>query len=395
MDQLPTIKRIFANELVQYECECRSRQPITLTYFCRYCLKLRCRNCVQKEVDSQYCQHCLEYIPIMDGKLKKNKCATCFQCPICFHTLSTRSFLEQNKKAFILVCGFCKWSSLDVGIPKQFVASGAWPEIQIPHAEQIDKRFDYFKAQKTKALKSLNKRPINVIDVLDKYSISTALSPRVNESLRLKLLTQTTARICQSDSQILANQIQSNPSVATDDVEPLDQQLFYDQPIDPFELSSLQQRLYQIELQPRLVSQFFPISKTLSVKRSLRCRQCEHNLIKSECNPCMIRLKIQLSAFYHVPEIKLMDMPVWPKSSVGEEPKWTELIVTIKNPTSYKMKVHFLANDESDEPEVEANERPNVEVQLPSKELLLLPKDETLDLGIDQQEQPDFDDDER
>jgi dynactin-4 len=135
MDFLPTVQQLFVHPAVNYECDCGARRPLTLTYFCRYCLQLRCRGCVSKEVDSQYCQHCLEYIPIMDGKLKKNKCATCFQCPSCLHTLSTRSFLEQvsapdrtdqppiNKKAFTLVCCFCKWSSLDVGIPKQFVGT--------------------------------------------------------------------------------------------------------------------------------------------------------------------------------------------------------------------------------------------------------------------------------
>lgn len=130
-ENLKSIYNSFVNERVQYECTCKLKRPITLTYFCRHCLELRCRNCVSNEVDSQYCQHCLEYIPTMDGKLKKNRCASCFQCPCCMHTLSTRSFLEQvpaddtqqmvTKKTFTLVCCFCKWTSLDVGIPKQYV----------------------------------------------------------------------------------------------------------------------------------------------------------------------------------------------------------------------------------------------------------------------------------
>ena len=81
-------------------------------------------------MDSQYCQHCLEYIPTIGAKLKKNRCSSCFQCPSCFHTLSTRALVVQTpsesdpnqltpKKAFFLTCGFCRWSSKDVGIPDQ------------------------------------------------------------------------------------------------------------------------------------------------------------------------------------------------------------------------------------------------------------------------------------
>ena len=39
------------------------------------------------------------------------------------------------------------------------------------------------------------------------------------------------------------------------------------------------------------------------IKRSQRCRRCEHNLSKPEYNPTSIKFKIQLAAYYHVPEL--------------------------------------------------------------------------------------------
>ena len=32
------------------------------------------------------------------------------------------------KKMYYLVCGFCRWTTRDIGLPDQPVASGGWPE---------------------------------------------------------------------------------------------------------------------------------------------------------------------------------------------------------------------------------------------------------------------------
>jgi hypothetical protein len=231
------------------------------------------------------------------------------------------------------------------------------------------------------------RRTVNVLDLFSRYSISPVLSPKVNECLRSKLFL---SRVSSSESQLLAKQTDSAPSQATSQWKPLDLSPWLTNVgTAPTDLSTLEQRLQQVELQPRLVQQFFPISKTLSVKRSLRCRQCEHNLIKSECNPCVIRLKIQLSAYYHVPEIKLQAIPETLSAT-----EWTDLIVTIKNPTSYKMKVQLFECDQTNRATATKNEV-CLRAQFPEKELLLFPKDETLDLGIEHNEQVEVEDDPR
>ena len=102
-------------------------------------------------MDSQFCQHCLEYIPSLDAKLKKNKfvffsftafinsnffnlffyrCAQCYQCPSCHNILSSRIQQKQQplstdpqqivtKKLSYYYCYFCRWSSRDIGMPDQ------------------------------------------------------------------------------------------------------------------------------------------------------------------------------------------------------------------------------------------------------------------------------------
>lgn len=64
------------------------------------------------------------------------RCANCFDCPCCMHTLSTRATnvpaplpddptKTAMKKAYYLACGFCRWTSRDVGMADKSVG-GYW-----------------------------------------------------------------------------------------------------------------------------------------------------------------------------------------------------------------------------------------------------------------------------
>ena len=75
------------------------------------------------------------------------------------------------------------------------------------------------------------------------------------------------------------------------------------QALDLCGVTSLEQRMAQLEAQPQDIASIFPRHKHLMIKRSQRCRRCEHNLSKPEYNPTSIKFKIQLAAYYHVPEI--------------------------------------------------------------------------------------------
>lgn len=226
--------------------------------------------------------------------------------------------------------------------------------------------------------KKRNKRPLNAIDLFDKYGISVSLSPKVNESLRSK---QYLSRLNQSGLTDSTKEIETKPAEASDYVEPLDEEFYYNEEISITDMSSNEQRLNQIETQPELVNKFFPISKMLSVKRSLRCKVCEHCLIKSEYNPCFIRFKIQLSAYYHLPEVKIKDVS---KLRLNQA---SRVELTMKNPSSYNLKVLLRQNSDKDQ-------TVNADIELPEAEILLLPKDETLEIGcINPNEQNELGDD--
>lgn len=67
---------------------------------------------------------CVQYVDF--------RCANCFDCPCCMHTLSTRATnipaplpddptKTAMKKAYYLACGFCRWTSRDVGMADKSV----------------------------------------------------------------------------------------------------------------------------------------------------------------------------------------------------------------------------------------------------------------------------------
>ncbi|KAJ9589237.1 hypothetical protein L9F63_027979, partial [Diploptera punctata] len=122
-----------------------------------HCLKIRCGYCVCHEVDSHYCANCLENLPSAEARLKRNRCTACLDCPSCLNTVSTRSTSisspnpdDPNKtitrKAYYLACAFCRWTSRDVGLVDQTVATGGWPERENPHAARVSSLLEHYKA---------------------------------------------------------------------------------------------------------------------------------------------------------------------------------------------------------------------------------------------------------
>merc|ERR1712083_694241 len=115
-------------------------------------------------------------------------------------------------------------------------------------------------------------------------------------------------------------------------------ELFSDKPVNMTQVTSLDQRLVQLDVQPVSSKDLFPRHKYLMIKRSQRCRKCEHNLSKPEYNPTSIKFKIQLAAFYHIPEViiyKLANSPLVPGSEYN-------FVLKFCNPTQHATHVEIM-----------------------------------------------------
>lgn len=179
------------------------------------------------------------------------------------------------------------------------IASGNWPELEIPNGKRIDVLFDHYRvlAQREKLDKEKKRiSPRSAIILLDKYGITPSLSPKVTATLRAKM-SRSSSGFSLAD---LKSPTETNfeSSVASDDVKELDIGLYYNnsEEVNIAKKTTLAQKLMQVESQPCDSTDLYPVSQMLLVKRSLRCKQCDHNLSKPEYNPSSIKFKIQLSA---------------------------------------------------------------------------------------------------
>ncbi|KAG8188563.1 hypothetical protein JTE90_007170 [Oedothorax gibbosus] len=358
--------KVFEPDNVLYVCTCGSEKPITKIYFCRHCSQLRCGDCVSHEVDSHYCQNCLEYMPSPEARLKKNKCANCFNCPSCMHTLSTRASNVQvpnpdndpkivSKKFYYLTCGFCRWTSRDVGIPDQTTASGGWQETENPNSKRISQLMEYYRllAQKEKLEKERKKinQKYSYLHISEKYGMSANV---------VRKLAGLPPSVSSKDETKKSEQL-TLPE-ATSAVEPLPNS-FLTQPLNLASVSTMKQRLFSPQFQPAYTSNLFPQNKYMHIKRSQRCKICEHNLSKPEYNPSSIKFKIQLAAFYHIPELRIKSV-----SKLYLE-KTCRVEMVLINPTPHP--AHITFEDIEDPPK---NLSP---MKLPPGELILAPRDDT------------------
>lgn len=336
------------DSVVKYVCSCGIVNPITKVYFCRHCLKLRCGFCVCHEVDSHFCSNCLENIPSSEAKHKKNRCNSCFDCPSCQHTLSARATTvtiprrsdEASKegegddkaitrKMYYLACLACRWTSRDVGIPDQTVATGSWPDKEYAHQTRFASLLEHYqsvvlqeKQEKQDFWRRKGPKQHKFPSLTDRTGLTVSMIRR---------------QIGWSDkSPPKAKLISVSPSLATDEVEELPETVFTKE-LNLKNVTTIKQRHGQPADQPFTVNKLYPQRKSLWIKRSLRCRQCEHNVIKPEYHPGSIKYRIQLFASYHVPDVRLVscEKPLKP----GEQ---AQFVLKLTNPTIHDMTITIM-----------------------------------------------------
>ncbi|XP_071479567.1 dynactin subunit 4-like [Diadema antillarum] len=354
-------------------CSCGTRSPVTQLYFCKHCLKIRCGKCVAHEVDSHYCPNCLENMPSAEAKSKKNRCGNCLDCPSCQHTLSHRATSvavpdpkdptkTTTKKVYYLACGLCRWTSRDVGMADKDSASGPWLEPENEGAKRIAELTDYYhqlaKQEKMERDHKKFTRRRAYFRLQEKY-----LSPSAGRRRSSALLSSFTG-LALKDEQAAINPVQQIEP--TEEVDPLPNKILT-QPVVLEKICNINHRLQHPEYNCVSVEQLYPRHKHLLIKRSQRCRECEHNLSKPEFNPSSIKFKIQLVAIQHIPDVRIFLVP---NLHFGKE---SIVTLMITNPHEKAMPIRFDGINPKDCDDTHAT----AQVIPPEDELTLGPKDVT------------------
>ncbi|VDD77260.1 unnamed protein product [Mesocestoides corti] len=247
-----------------------------------------------------------------EAKLRKHRCGNCFDCPSCGHTLSTRGTFalaptpggtpggssSTPQKTYYLLCAFCRWSTRDGGIPDQNSPSGGWHETPNPHAEEIEKLVAAYRQlavkEKNERERSKYVRKRNYTLLMEKYPVLTPRFRRCRSS-NWSLY----GRETEPSPEIVIPKATAKPISGSFDVDAL-----VNTPLNFEKVTSPKQRHMAPSLQPTEAAKLEPRHKALAMKRSLRCKTCEHTLSKADFNPSSIKFRINLSAFCYVPDLR-------------------------------------------------------------------------------------------
>lgn len=243
---------------------------------------------------------------------------------------------------FYLACLACRWTTRDVGIPDQTVATGSWPEAEYVNATRFAQLMEYHQS-------------VVLQEKQEKQELWRRKTPKTKFP---SLSDRTGVNVSMVRRQLGWTDKSSTPKVKVAEIKPSEAaKAENDLPEDIFtkeislkRFTTIEQRLAQPSAQPNTVNNLFPQHKSLSIKRSLRCRQCEHNIIKPEFNPTSIKYRIQLFASYHIPEVRVMRAESLTVGGAGlKNHTQCSILVRFINPTINDMTITILELPTDDE----------------------------------------------
>ena len=372
---------------VLYLCHCSRPVTIESLYFCRHCKLLRCMDCVSVHIDGTCisCPSCNDSVPQADAKAKKFRCTHCYQCPMCSTPLATRfvqllpsasssspgplksdsapnptekegspvkegspkrgsdpaplasatttpkstkplhhrasltpssSFKSPaGTKMYYLFCTHCHWTTREVDIPDKRSLLD-FKDKPHPFQDRYKALLSYYKdfdlyervsSQSTSRQFGRKPRPFSSLLDTGKYKKEAEMRP--------------------------LKQVQS-VALPAKDPTPLPDSLYTD-PVDVTSLTTIEQKLMHPSHQPSSMSDLWPRPLPLISRKTIRCRGCDHILLKPDVNVNLVRFKIQHVAIQVCPRIRLLHVP---KLTLGE-PSLVPLSLT--SPVSYNMTVSF------------------------------------------------------
>ncbi|SLM35546.1 Dynactin p62 [Lasallia pustulata] len=257
-------------------------------------------------------------------KSEGNRCTrNCCNCPICTAPLAV-STLESEpggaQSQWILTCGYCNWTSLDIDIrfdkpnnvysqlakikSEHTTAKGADPSNH-PQATDPDARFATLKSFYTTQLSSFPptnpllsspsdynySSPSSLARIMSLYTSLHSSKPPTSKPLPMR----------EALTRLEGLHLHSRTSSAST------LQILLTHGWD--HTTSPAQRSSQAPPPPRFLSSLRPVPALLRTKRSKRCRTCRHILVKPEAKVQSTRYRIRLVAVNYLPRITLKPLP--------------------------------------------------------------------------------------
>ncbi|CAF1103331.1 unnamed protein product [Adineta ricciae] len=361
---------------VKYQCSCGSFKSLCYLYFCRHCLKIKCKDCVILEVDCRFCPSCYEHLQSHEAITRKNRCQSCFSCPCCNHTLVTRAtntsaampvslnttpdsgntgggdadesisstnvsgLQTPSKKVYYLACSVCRWSTRDIRLADQPTLN-SWKAQDNIHEGRFNELLQHYKQIATREKQERDRKRYSTVKL--RSALPTATTSR-SSSDKYGLLAPVTRRGIRTSGILKSPSLAESPNPTNStlkpsdpitEIEPLDENLFLSNTFDFNKLTTITQRLNSVEIQPLIVDRLYPLAKHFTSKQSKRCKECDHNVLKPEPSPKLIKFKLHQMALFFIPEIRIWHHPAW--STTESNPCVLSIVNQLDEQTTLKL----------------------------------------------------------
>ncbi|KAE8348441.1 dynactin p62 family-domain-containing protein [Aspergillus coremiiformis] len=361
-----------------------SLYPPEQLLYCEDCHQIKCPRCITEEIVCWYCPNCLFETPSSMVRSEGNRCArNCFNCPICTAPLAVTTLENvtgggSQQGPWVLSCGYCMWTTLDIGIKFEKptnIRTQLSKMTDSSRGRQMSKTFgdlksplstyssidDQFPPNENKgdesnlptdqssgplnpearfqALKGFYKNQIaatssSPTDPLADFGAGFSSPGALNRimslytsSSRLGNLYGGANKKPKSRPPVMREALVASEGLrvpAPDAENALIRRMASDD-CGWDGMASIEQRTFQSP-DARFVEDLLPLPVLLRTKRSKRCKSCKHILVKPEFKPQSTRFRIRLIALSYIPLPTLK--PLIPSSFAGLPPSSVAPAVT-------------------------------------------------------------------
>mmetsp|Transcript_25555 Transcript_25555/g.66915 ORF Transcript_25555/g.66915 Transcript_25555/m.66915 type:complete len:540 (-) Transcript_25555:1768-3387(-) len=338
--------------IVTLRCACGIEQADEMLYWCKYCVELRCRSCVSQEIDSFFDTNFADDMPSPEEATtaKNRSTAGTIDCPVCPCPLTFEPMATEEGKMF-LQCGHCLWSSIE---PGSVGISGTAEEIKAqisahmegPFTKMYGELVEQYQIVAKEEMRALEAKRSSAMQLTQRRVTSRGLYTRYTYRREGQQITkaqfrekeeQRRGKVWDAAKTDWVDEPDTSKRVAlaaksARDIPALDPAMFEGATsIDHF--ASIDQRFCVLASQPATIGAAFPTQHRLLGKRSKRCRECQHNLIKPDASAMSIRYRMQLFASLHTPQVRVAEVSKLAHATEGY------VVLRISNPVDQDLEI--------------------------------------------------------
>jgi dynactin-4 len=205
-----------------------------------------------------------------------------------------------------LACSVCRWSTRDIRLVDQPTLN-SWKAQDNIHESRFNELLQHYKQIATREKQERDRKRYSTVKLRNSMATTTnrssdkygLLAPLTRRGIRTSGVLKTP-----SVSESLNTGISSpKSSEIIEQIEPLDENFFLNNSFDFNKLTTITQRLNSVEIQPLNIDNLYPLAKHFTSKQSKRCKECDHNVLKPEPSPKLIKFKLHQMALFFIPEV--------------------------------------------------------------------------------------------